>query len=72
MVDWACKHSQPSNKLYRTRIASDDCIRREKHHAFDDRLGNEDPVERILVKGREGIDFHSVHTRDWKLAVAVV
>ena len=72
LIDYGCKCLHPSNKLYRTRIASDNRIRREKHHALDNRLSNENPIEWIFVQGRKGINFYSVHARDGKLAIAIV
>jgi hypothetical protein len=35
-------------------------------------LSYQNPIERILVNRRKGIDFDSVRTRDLKLAIAIV
>ncbi len=72
LIDDGGMHSQLANKRYWTRITSDDCVGREKHHAFHNGLRIEHPAERIFVKRRKDIAFHGARARDGKLGVAVV
>src|SRR5690606_15787736 len=58
--------------LFRFGVAGQLRVAREQGDALGEGLGEQQPVERILVQGRQGVDAHRVLTADGQLGVAVV
>ena len=57
---------------HRRGISRDDRIGGQQHDAFDDALGDQEPVERVLVQLRQVGNGDGVLSGDRQLAIAVV
>lgn len=61
-----------SGQPYRAGISSNQRVGGQQDDALDHRLGDENPVERVLVNRRQGVDRNAVFAGDRQFVVAVI